>query len=276
MSNSDETIYPYTNLFDSALRAAKAIDLAPIETPGGRAHIALPRGFELKDVTDPGRLDAHPAAKIVVDEKGSLIEYVKRFREPGTVLFADVDKGAIEAAIDYHLGSDDKDATTGARRHVATLKLRESEEFRRWNAPSGQVLDQAEFAEFLEENAGDIGYPEPATMIEIAREFSATIGAKFSGKVELSNGDRRFHYETETRVEDHIRVPREFTVSIPIYQGEEPMPLRAAFRYRVGGGGLKLGFEWRRVEYQRLALFQQIAVAVAEGTGAPVYFGRSA
>lgn len=277
MAHQDETTYPYTNLFDTALRAAQAVDLKPFAAPGGRAFAPVPRGFELKEVTDPALLPPHPKAAVVVDEKQALIDYVNRFRDERTVLFADVDAGAVEAVLDYHGGSDSglEGPWSGPRLHKATLKLRESEEFARWNAFQGALHDQEAFAAFLEENATDIVEPDAASMIELAREFSATVGAKFDSKVDLSNGDRRFRYETETQVSETIRVPREFIVSIPIWQGEEPEPLRAAFRYRASAGGLKLGFEWRRVEYRRLALFRLIAHAVAEGTGAPVYLGRA-
>ena len=267
----------YTNLWETALAAAAAAQHTKVfDTQGGQQKVLLPNGFDLRDVTDPARLATHAEAAIVVDDKQALADYVNRFREPGTALFADVDSSEIVAALDYHLPSDGKDVASGARKHRATLKLRESEEFQRWNAFEGELHDQAEFADFLEENAVDIADPDPATMIEIAREFSATVGAKFDGKVDLSSGDRRFRYETETRVEDTIRVPKQFVVQIPIWCGEEAEPLVAAFRYRVAAGGLKLGFEWRRVEYRRLARFRAIAVAVAEATGAPVFMGRGA
>ncbi|MBY0423055.1 MAG: YfdQ family protein [Parvularculaceae bacterium] len=276
MAATEETTYPYTNLFDTALRAAKAVDVAPFGAPGGRSFVALPRGFELKDVSDPALLAPHPAASLVFDERQALVDYVNRFRDDRSVVFADVDAAAITAEIDYHdpCGSAALNST-GARRHKATLKLRESEEFRRWDAFEGALHAQAEFADFLEENASDIGEPDPATMIELAREFSATVGAKFDGKVDLSSGDRRFRYETETRVAETIRVPRGFVVQIPIWAGEDAEPLQAAFRYRVSAGGLSLGFEWRRVGYRRLARFRLIAFAVAEATGAPVFMGRA-
>lgn len=269
-------IPPEERNFAAALSAAYAARIAPIETQGARQHLIVPKGFDLKETSDPDRLAVHAAASVVVDAKQALIDYVNRFREPGSVLFADIDKGEVRCVLDYHLASDGKDAATGARQHKASLKLRPSEEFQRWNAISGKIMTQEEFADFLEENANDIASPDPATMIDLARDLSASIGGSFRSKVDLQSGDRVFSYSRETTVDETIRVPKIIELQIPLYQGEEPMGLKMAFRYSVAGSGLKLGVEWRRVEYQRLALFQQIAFAVAEGTGVPVFIGREA
>jgi hypothetical protein len=131
-------------------------------------------------------------------------------------------------------------------------------------------------AAFLEENAVDVVDPEPAVLIEISRDLEGTQGVTFKSSTRLENGDRSFVYETETRAKGDIRVPREFTLEIPLYEGEEPTSLRCAFRWRISGGALQMGFQWRRVEYQRRAHFAQIANAAAEATGRPVFFGRVA
>lgn len=275
MSESPTPPADYRNLFETALTAAKAVSMKPIDGPDGRKYAPVPKGFELKPLEDDAYLHPHAAARIDVDEKQALIDYVNRFREPGTVIFADVDAGAVSAVLDYHLGTEGKeDCAPGARQHVANLKLRFSEEFERWNKIAGELLPQTEFALFLEENAGDIAEPEPAAMIELARDFAATADMKFSSRVDLTNADRTFHYENETKVDERIKVPKHFALDIPIYQGEDPITLKALFRYRVAGAGMMLGFDWHRVVYQQLALFKEIAFAVAEGTGAPVYLGR--
>ena len=274
MSDTKKSASGYLEpLFDAARAAVQAAQ-APVTTQGDRQKLIVPEGYRLEDVTDKDRLAAHAAAAIVLDEKQALIDYVNRFREPGSVLFADADKSEVRCVLDYHLASNGEDATTGARQHKATLKLRDSEEFQRWNAIAGQLVTQEVFADFLEENANDIASPDPAAMIDLARDLSASVGATFRSKVDLQSGDRVFNYARETTVDEKIVVPKIVELEIPLYQGEQPMRLRMAFRYSLGGGGLRLGVEWRRVQYQRLALFKEIAFAVAEGTGVPVFVGR--
>lgn len=265
----------YANLFETALAAAAAARFGDtLKTADGREFALAPAGFAVKDVSDPAILPAHPAARVTLDERQALADYVNRFGEPGTILVADVDTGTVRAVIDYHLASDGAAVRTGARLHVADLVLRSSEEFTRWDGVEGEHHPQAEFARFLEENAVNIIEPEAARMIEIAHDLSASEGVKFSSKVDLRNGNRRFHYENETKVDGDIVIPSRFTLHIPLYEGEPPIDLEALFRYRVTPGGLLIGFEWRRVEYLKLAHFRQIAFAVAEATGRPVFLGR--
>lgn len=259
--------------FDAAL-AALRLSEPVVDLGRGERRAIVPPGFRLEDVSDPHRLAPHVRKRVSLHERTALVAYVNRFRDGRSVIFADFDHGLISARLDWHEAADAAvPLAPQPCEHEARLLLRPSEEYRRWSGMEGKMHPQAEFAAFLEENAEDIVEPEPATMIEISRDLEAAQGVNFKASVRLESGDRALVYETETRVKGEITVPREFRVSIPLYQGEEPVTLRCAFRYRIGGGGLSLGFEWRRVEYLRQAHFRQIAYAVSEETGCPVYLG---
>lgn len=261
---------------DVALEAARLADPV-IQGPHGARHIALPDGYRLHDVKDPFALPPYiNATRTVVDERASLAAYVNRFSDHRSILVADYDSGRINALLDYHGCNSEGELRPGPRQHTCILKLRDSEEFQRWSKMQGKFHSQAEFAAFLEENAIDVVDPEPAVLIEISRDLEATQGVTFKSSTRLESGDRAFVYENETRVKGEVRVPREFVLNIPLYAGEGPVMLRCAFRFRINAGGLELGFEWRRVEYQRQAYFAQIATQAAEETGLPVYFGREA
>jgi uncharacterized protein YfdQ (DUF2303 family) len=262
-----------------AIRAG--LTMAPVhDAPGGRAFALIPENYTLQDVSDPHALRPRPRGEVTVDERQSLTDYLNRFKEDGSVLIADIDRGEIRGLIDYHLASDpaseldDLASRVRAVEHAAVLKLRVSEEFRRWDEAEGKMLPQDEFAFFLDENAADVDEPEAATLIEISRDLEAVQGVQFKSSITTENGDRRFIYEEETRTKGDVVVPRKFILNIPIYAGEAPMQLEARLRYKVSGGGLSLGFAWHRVEYARQALFRQIATAVTENTGVPVFFGR--
>jgi uncharacterized protein YfdQ (DUF2303 family) len=256
---------------DAAIVAAARVDPV-IAGPNGQRHAIVPDGFTLAELKDPYALSPWPVQAVIVDNRASLSAYVNRFSDPRTVLIADIDAGTISARIDYH---EAEGGLSGPCRHSCTLKMRDSEEFRRWNAIAGKLKPQADFAAFLEENACDVIDPEPAVLIEISRDLEAVQNVSFRASNRLENGDRAFVYETETKTKGEVRIPREFTLQIPLYDGEEPVQITCAFRYRIEAGGLLLGFEWRRVEYQRRAVFGQVATQASEDTGAPVYFGRT-
>ncbi|WP_300009756.1 DUF2303 family protein [uncultured Roseobacter sp.] len=256
-----------------------AIDLERLSHPTiegerGKRWAFVPDGYQLQDIGDKYRLPPHVVQSIRLDDRESLTSYVNRFSSSNSVIVANFDAMGIGAVLDWHPHNDmDEFGTSGANEHRATLKLLMSEEFKRWNEFEGTFHSQAEFAAFLEENAVDITDPEPGVMIEISRDLEANTQVGFKSSTRLENGDRKFTYETDTRVENDVVVPREFQLTIPLYNGEEPVELRAAFRFRPQADGLKLGFEWRRVEYQRRAYFQQIATQIADDTGLPVFFG---
>lgn len=260
---------------DTAIAAARQAN--PVITGAdGRMHAFVPRNFDLKELPDAARLHPWPQQRVTVDDRASLVSYANRYSDERSILIADYDKGTISARLDWHRHNQDQDdGRTGPNAHSATLKLRPSEEFMRWNEFAGKLHPQDEFARFLEENAADVNDPEAATMIEISRDFEASVGQTYKSSVRLDNGDRRMVFETDTKAQNGIVVPQRFTLSVPLYQGEHPDILTALFRWRAAGdGSVRLGFEWHRVEYMRQAHFAAIAAAVAEETGLPVFIGR--
>lgn len=266
--------YPGQSL-DAAIRAAILRD--PVITGHDMVqHVLKPKDFDLVPMPDETRVPFWPAGTITVDDRASLSAYVNRFRNTSTsILVADIDSNTITARLDWHHEPGATGAVgTGADRHRAKLVLRVSEEFKRWDAFEGKLHPQADFARFLEENASDIAYPDPATMIEISRDFEATAGHTYKSSTRLDNGDRRMIFTTETNAQNDVIVPQKFSLHIPIWHGEDPDTLTALFRWRATGNAVQFGFEWHRVEYQRRAHFRLIATTAAEETGLPVYFGR--
>lgn len=240
-----------------------------------RQHALVPKDFDLKDITDPHRLPPRPRAKVAVDDRASLVTYTKRHLTQQSVIFADYDAGTITAQIDWHPHNTHEDhGQPGAREHSAILTLLPSEEFSRWDAMQGKLHSQAEFALFLEENAADIWRPEPAIMLELARDLEGVTGQSFKSRTRHHDGSHAFKFETENKIVSEVQAPEEFQLSIPVYHGEEAELLTAKFRWRPTAGGLVMGFAWHRVEYMRRARFNQIAAAAAEDTGLAWLAGR--
>lgn len=267
---------------DAAIEGARLADPL-ILGQDGREHVILPERMRLQDISDPHRLPSRVKQSVTVDDRLSLSAYANRFKSDRSIIIADFDALTISARLDWHahnaeIGMEefsDHHDFPGHNAHAAILALRPSEEFARWDKMEGKMHPQADFARFLEENSVDIGTPEAATMIEISRDFEATVGQTYKSAVRLDNGDRKLVFQTETNVQNGVIIPEKFTLSIPIYNGEEPEDLTCLFRWRaLGGGAVGLGFQWHRVEYQRRAHFAQIATAASEETGLPVYMGR--
>jgi uncharacterized protein YfdQ (DUF2303 family) len=270
MQNTDQNL-PGQAL-SAAINAARLADPV-IDFADGRTFTFVPEGYTLKDTTDPNRLPDHIKQAVTMDDRASLTDYANRFRDHRSLLIADYDSGTIAAHLDWH-----KDAENGLQRdhacHTATLKLRNSEEYDRWNQVEGDMHSQEAFALFIEENVADVADPDHSVLLEVCRDLEASQGVKFRSGIRLDNGDRTFTYEDETHVKNDLTVPTEIALLIPLYNGEEPAHVRAKFRFRPTSQGLMLGFRWHRVEYQRQATFREMAVKAADDTGLPVYFGR--
>lgn len=259
----------------AALTKADSLAHPVIEAADNRQHVLIPDGYNLQDITDPHRLAPRPQAKVTVDDRASLVTYAKRFLTENSVIFADYDAGRITARLDWHPHNQAKTfGQSGAAAHSVELKILPSEEFARWNAMEGKMHPQAVFALFLEENASDIWKPEPAIMLELARDLEGVTGQSFKSRTRLKDGSHGFKFETENKIVSEVQAPDEFHLAIPVYHGEEPEILTAKFRWRPTAEGLFLGFVWHRVEYMRRARFSQIAAAVAEDTGLPWISGR--
>ena len=259
---------------ESAIAGARIAEPV-IEMTDGRRYAFVPDNFNLEDISDPYRLPPHITQRLVVDDADSLTAYANRFSDERSVIIADLESLTILAVLDWHSSNRDVSAfASGPCSHRAALKLRSSEEFTRWAAMENNLHGQMEFAEFLDENSTDIVDPDPAVMIEIARDLEATQGVAFKAGTRLQTGERSFRYETETHVKGDLVVPQRFRLAIPLFFGEEPTEIEASFRFRPNPDGLKLGFVWRRVEYVRQAKFREIAYRVAEATGLPVFQGR--
>lgn len=270
-------VFPHPAEAMSTMLAAAALTEPLHKTADGRLFAVLPDGYAAREVTDPYALPPRPQRIVTVDDRDSAINYTNRFRELRTILLADIDAGTIKSIIDWHMEPSAVSAPSeqvGSCEHVCCLKLRASEEFKRWDAFEGRMHPQDEFAAFLEENAADIVDPESGVIVEISRDLELTQGSSFKSSVRLDNGDRAFRYETDTVPKGEIAVPSRITLQIPIYHGEPPIELNAAFRFRATSDGLLLGIEWRRVEYARQAVFREIAHKVSEETGVPLFYGR--
>jgi len=270
----DHSINP-KDTFDAAMKAALLAD--PIKIgPDGRVYALTPNDFALRELKDDADLGPFVRQKITVDDRASLSSYANRFKGGSSIIIADYDALTISVRLDWHPGNEmEGHGDPAPNEHNVTLRLRPSEEFSRWDKfVKDGFHDQETFARFLEENSCDVLQPDPATLIEISRDFEATVGQTYKSSTRLDNGDRRLIFDTESRATNDVVIPQQITLSMPFYNGEEPSNIVAKFRWRPSNVAVLFALEWHRVEYHRRAHFNAIAFSAAEETGLPVYIGR--
>ena len=252
-----------------------------VVTHEGRSFLIVPPGSDALDITDP-QDRAQPKRVIqgvTVQTVDSLVDYVARFSNTESVLFADISGNSITALIDYHAAAQEGVVTPEQVGHRASMVLPFSEEWRTWTSISGKLMEQLEFARFLEENACDVAAPSGADLLETVRDLQARRKVDFRKAVRTSSDNENFEFTdntTATSKNGGVEVPSKFLLKLPVYFGGESVELYAFLRWRLEEGGLKLGIQLHRAEHVRQAVFKQIVNDVAHRTERVAMFGKVA
>ncbi len=232
------------------------------------------------DIEDKLERPLYKTGRVAFREADSLVEYVGRHSvEATTTLWSDVNAGTVIAVLNDHARADDEQVgAPNWGNHRATLRLEETEDWQRWLKHDGRMLDQASFAEHLEDGADAIREPDAATMLEIAQSFHAKTGVNFRSATRLQDGQVQFQYEETTAAKaghrGDLQIPTEFILGlIPFEGGAKVYAVTARFRYRLVNGALTLGYKLVRPDKVRKAAFVDITTAIADGTGFPVLAG---
>lgn len=256
--------------------AVKAAGTAfALKTAGGREYIATSNGFSLTEVTPPNSLEElmpkNIGQHVTLQNAEALVEYLNRFKGDNSVMFADIADSRIVAALDYH--GKDKAALV---KHKATLALPPSEEWKAWTGISGKMMEQLEFARFIEENAPDIRAPDAATLLESVRDLQARRSVNFIKAVRTSSDNENFEFtdNTEARTKGDLELPTKFVLGIPVFFGDPDTEVQAFLRWKLDEGKLTLGIKLHRAEHVRQAAFKLIVADAIERTNLTAVYGK--
>lgn len=233
------------------------VQMADIEDPGIEAEaLARPiaivhKDYNLHDLSqylaNPGRIET--TVHIATPE--SFMAYWDRYcNEEESVLFSsgnEDDRILAAAVFDYHR----VDGTARPGKHVALLAPRMDPDFIEIRKESSAYMGHAELAEWLEEYLPAIAEPEGAYLMEAVLNMRAHRDVKFASKVSMRSNDAAFTYEENTTASSgvyELEIPKEIVFSVPVYEGGEPVRLKAALRYKLNGTTLTLCFKIPRIE----------------------------
>lgn len=239
---SDET------LTGDAVRAVATLTAQTVRVMGAAAeapdliHYAVPEGarietFDLSAYRDgPRRI----ASRVTLAAPADLVGYVGDFSTGTARVFADPDARRIKAVLDYHEGrGPDSPPVPRHCRHVAACEVRLDPAYEAWErAATKGVMAQRAFAEFLEDHAEDAVSPEPADLIEVARNFDAARNVTFRSAVNLHTGERQFRYEEADSGKGAIACPKVIALRTPVFEGQTPRDWAVRFGYRIEEGKL--------------------------------------
>ncbi|HAW46285.1 MAG TPA: hypothetical protein DCX34_03470 [Roseovarius sp.] len=276
-----------------------------IEMPGipglpGRIPIAILHGNEprlagLKMLAEEWRTRPQRRRGTArVGDVASLCALINRQRTEHSVVFANSDwkKPSIEAVIDYHSRTATDPADNGGHRIRYDFPF--SDEWKTWLQHDGKAMDQAEFAEFVEERAPDMttlveaeaahyarelqisSIGTPAQIFELARGLEINVASKVKQNVKLQSGEAKLVFEEEHSGRDGapITVPGAFALSIPLFYNQDPITVPVRLRYRVAGGAIVWVYKLFRVDRMVAEAVDHAKTEVAQETGLAVYEGQ--
>lgn len=238
--------------------------------PQGGVAVRLPNG-DVKHLEPIDKPLTHIKQTVKTLDAESFITYVNRFKAADkTTIFADYTGPRIRACIDYH--STEK---PDYLHHDVSFIPPWSEQWARWRTIDGKNLGQIEFAEFVEENMGDVVEPDGAIFLDLVTGLQAKKKVSFESGVRLHDGSNQltYHEEIEAKGRNTMTIPSEFAVGVPIFYFGEAYKVRCLLRYRIDDGKLIFVIKINRRLFVEQAAFNDITKIIAEKTGLKVLNG---
>lgn len=190
---------------------------------------------------------ARKRAIVSTYETASFIDYVNRHKISGMTHLAGQATelgGSFTAIMDYHGTGSGDDTDAGWGEHGITLSLSASPEWSRWIANNQRYMSQEAFAEFVEDNMGDIIHPDAAAVLEMAQGLQGKKTVQFKSGKNLKDGAIKLEYVetidvtgTATRRDDSMQVPNSFMLQLVPFIGADGVQMEARLRFRIGNNG---------------------------------------
>lgn len=216
-----------------------------VETEGYRAQ--REQAWREKYSSTPRTIER----SVTVLDVDSFIDYLARNTDgvDGVDVEYEHDAGSLElwADIDARTVKAYLDGIDGWRKHSATLQLKVSREWAEWAAVDGKLLTQVQMAEFIEDHISTIAEPAGAVLLDVTQTLQAHTNVAFKQQAILANGQRQFRWEETVEAKagqsGNLTIPGELTLVLRPFQGSQPVPVIARFRYQVRDGGLSMGIK---------------------------------
>lgn len=301
-------------LADLGLAASEAEVLhIPTEELGPGLPAAVPLLWDRKRQQPLGlgaHIEAHRLAPrqrsgtATVQTVQAFIALVNRHRDADSAVFANVDwqKPSLTAVIDYHcrenltahddgtpLNEGHRPRHGGHRIHYA-FPL--SDAWTAWLEQNGKLMDQGDFALFVEDHIAELAAPtdaeksdaqqffqtrcaEPAELFTLARGLEVAVDSRVKSATKLQSGEAEVHFEEVHRdgQGERLTVPGLFILRMALFRMAEPVRLPVRLRYRVSGGAIKWGFQLHRPDERVTEAITRALDAVRVDTALPVYEG---
>lgn len=254
----------------------------PFSIPAENAFIAVPDGWHLQDTEEIDEAPRRKKSIVSLDDDTGYIDYIKRHGAVNTTTIwcdADYEKGRVgyTCVLNDHAGDEGGQEW---RDHVARFSPAQSVEWKRWIEKDGKVMDQLEFATFIENNLADIataeGFPTGTDMLHVSTNLEITQDSSIKSAIRLQSGGVRISYIEDENAETakFMEVFSQFAIGIPVFRGSDPYQVNARLKYRLNGGKLKFWYELIRADKVMEASARTLTAKIHEQTTFPIFHGN--
>jgi uncharacterized protein YfdQ (DUF2303 family) len=235
----------------------------------------------------PLRLDRLNTTRQIEDLE-SLISFVDRHADSSSEVYASKQDTKITAIIDganSNQVTDEYNDRFGYEQFRGVYDLQTTQPWKDWLHASGQLYEQQEFAEFIEDHVDDIVTPAAGDVLEIAQSLQASSGVEFSSSQRLDSGQTRIGYAETIKAKagqkGELVIPKELTLALQPFEGvtvlngkQTKVAITARFRYRLRDGQLRLGVKLLNTERVLDLLWGQIVDELRSHVTPSVFIGR--
>lgn len=258
----------------------------------------VPKGYEAKSikpfVDEYRKAPERRRGTATLEDLESFIAHVNRFKDEGSVVFAKKDPPSLLAVLDYHPAGASSEPRFGRHRSAYAFPL--SDEWKTWNDRNGsaKLMDQANFAEFIETRIIDVRAPDgvgdatkarlesigaraaaPFELLNLSRGLAIRAELKVQNAVNLSTGETQLEFVTthQDAGGKTLDVPGAFVITIPVFRFGQPYELVVRLRYRLRGGEIGWFYELLGQDAVFDDAFVGACQQTKEQTGLPLYGG---
>lgn len=241
-----------------------------------------------------------------IDDLGSFIDLVNRGKDEDSVLFAlkarDRSACSLTAVLNYNRAAIPLNG--GAPRfgdHRVRYAFPVSDEWIAWTKQNDDAMDQAEFAEFIENRVADLvdppsyddgdlevdstieiarklggSFASVSRMIELSRGMAVNADTKVASAVNLGSGEGRIMFEEQHRdgAGAPLQVPSLFLIAIPAFDRGELYRIAVRLRYRLRQGTVSWFYQLYRPEKSFDHAFVEACQTASGSTGLSLFHGK--
>lgn len=222
--------------------------------------------------------------KATLIDEASLIAHALRNKDADSALFADGIN--LRAVYDYNrpvTSADGSARSVSARwgRHTAIFTPALSPEWKTWIQGAGKMMAQTEFADFLEQNDRDIAgpteartdIPSPADLMTMALNLRVMVDDTLESQVNRTTGEYTLIAKNERKTTGSSKIPKEFDLLIPVYEGGPLVRLTCKFRMKKNGTAFAFGWVVPGADRLLRESYTELAKRVAQASGLPLFMG---